>query len=150
MVMAGYDNGSLNMVKQLAIDLNVTDKIEFRSYIENDEKNKYAKELDFYICTNRIDNAPVSFIEVMALGMPIVTVNSGGIPYMVTHNENALMVNLDDDQAMADCISSVIEQPETGKRIAKNGLDFSKQFGEEPVMKKWNDLFSQLGYLHLN
>jgi glycosyltransferase involved in cell wall biosynthesis len=150
MVMAGYDHGSLNMVKKLAADLNVTDKIEFKGYIENDEKNKYAQSLDFYICTNRIDNAPVSFIEVMALGMPIITVNSGGIPYLVTHEENALMVNLDDDQAMADCISSAIDQPELGKRIVENGLKFSKQFDEEPVMKKWNELFSQLGYVHLN
>lgn len=150
MVMAGYDHGSLTMVKELAASLNVSDKIEFRGYIENDEKNKYAAEHDFYICTNRIDNAPVSFIEMMALGMPIITVNSGGIPYLVTHNENALMVNLDDDQAMADCISSVIEQPEIGRRIASNGLTFCKQFGEEPVMYKWNKLFAEVRQATLN
>lgn len=150
MVMAGYDHGSLHMVKELAATLNVTDKIEFRGYIENDQKNKYAAELDFYICTNRIDNAPVSFIEVMALGLPIITVNSGGIPYLVTHNQSALIVKLDDDQAMADCISSVIERPELGQALVKNGLEFSKAFDEGPVMKKWNRLFNELGFLHLN
>ena len=147
MVMAGYDHGSLRMAKELAETLNVSDKIEFRGYIENDEKNKYAAELDFYICTNRIDNAPVSFIEVMALGMPIITVNSGGIPYLVTDKVNALMVNLDDDQAMADCINSIIERPELGQTLARNGSEFSKQFGEEPVLMKWTNLFMQLGYV---
>jgi glycosyltransferase involved in cell wall biosynthesis len=150
MVMAGYDHGSLKMVKELAEELHVTNKIEFKGYIENEEKNKYAAELDFYICTNRIDNAPVSFIEVMALGMPIITVNSGGIPFLVTHEYNAMMVNLDDDQAMADSISSVIEQPELGHKLVKNGFEFSKQFGEEPVMVKWNQLFNQIRNAQLN
>jgi glycosyltransferase involved in cell wall biosynthesis len=150
MVMAGYDHGSLTLTKDLANELNVSDKIEFKGYIENDAKNKYASDLDFYICTNRIDNAPVSFIEMMALGMPIITVNSGGIPYMVTHNENVLMVNLDDDQAMADCISSVIDQPAIGHRIVENAFQYSKQFGEEPVVKKWMDVFNELGFEHSN
>lgn len=146
MVMAGYDHGSLQLTKDLANQLGVSDKIEFKGYIDNDAKNKYANDLDFYICTNRIDNAPVSFIEMMALGMPIITVNSGGIPYMVTHNENVLMVDLDDDQAMADCITSVIDHPEIGHRIVENAFIYSKQFGEEPVVAKWMDLFKRLGF----
>lgn len=146
MVMAGHDKGSLQMVKDLAKTLQVEDKIIFQGYIQNDEKNKLAEELDFYICTNRIDNAPVSLTEVMALGMPIVTVNSGGIPFLVTHNENALMVPLDDDMAMADALSSIIENPELGYKLVKNGLEYSRSFGEEPVMKKWKNLFDQLGF----
>lgn len=150
MVMAGHDKGSLQMVKDLTHSLNLDTKIEFHGYIQNDQKNIFAQELDFYICTNRIDNAPVSLTEVMALGMPIVTVNSGGIPFLVTNNENALMVNLDDDQAMADSISKIVEEPQTGQRLVKNGLEYSKTFGEEPVMKKWKSLFGELGFSQKN
>lgn len=144
MVMAGYDMGSLAMVKQLAEELNVLDKIEFPGYISNKQKNMYAADLDIYICTNRIDNAPVSFIEMMAMGLPVVSVNVGGIPYLLQDDYNGLMVDLDDDDAMANKIISIIEQPEAGKRFAANGLEFSKQFGEEPVLTKWESLFGKL------
>ena len=150
MVMAGHDRGSLQMVKDLTQSLNLEDKIQFYGYIQNEDKNRFAEELDFYVCTNRIDNAPVSLTEVMALGMPIVTVNSGGIPFLVTNDVNALMVNLDDDEAMANAIVSIVENPLIGQKLIKNGLEYSKQFGENSVMVKWNQLFSNLGYQHQN
>lgn len=150
MVMAGHDRGSLQMVKDLCKSLHLSDKIQFYGYIDNDEKNKFARELDFYICTNRIDNAPVSLTEVMALGMPIVTVNSGGIPFLVTDKVNALMVDLDDDEAMANAIVSVVENPMKGNQLIQNGLSYSRQFGENAVMIKWNKLFHQLGYQSQN
>lgn len=144
MVMAGYDRGSLQMVQQLAHELKVQDKIDFPGYISNEQKNKYAKELDIYICTNRIDNAPVSLIEMMALGMPVVSVNTGGIPYLVSNGENGLLVNLDDDEAMAKCIMSIIDKPELGRQLANNGLAFTKQFGEAAVLEKWKKVFEEL------
>lgn len=144
MVMAGYDRGSMQMVKALAQRLNILDRIEFPGYITNEQKNRYAEEFDIYICTNRIDNAPVSLIEMMAQGIPIVTVNSGGIPYLVKDGFNGLMVELDDDAAMAERISAIIEQPELGQKLVQNGLIFSKQFGEQPVLEKWKNLFAQL------
>jgi glycosyltransferase involved in cell wall biosynthesis len=146
MVMAGYDRGSLELVKQLAKELGVQDKIELPGYISKEQKNKYASELDIYICTNRIDNAPVSFIEMMALGLPVVSVNIGGIPYLLEEGYNGLMVNLDDDTAMAKKISSIVEQPQIGKQLAANGKEFSKRFGEAPVLQKWESLFASVGY----
>lgn len=144
MVMAGYDRGSLTMLKALVNKLKIADKIEFPGYITNTQKNVYAREFDIYICTNRIDNAPVTFIEMMALGLPVVSVNVGGIPYLVTNENNGLLVNLDDDEGMANCIISIIEQPCLGKKLAKNGYDFATQFGEEPVLKKWQEVFLKL------
>jgi glycosyltransferase involved in cell wall biosynthesis len=145
MVMAGYNRGSLELVTGLAKELNIADKIEFPGYISLGQKNVYADELDIYICTNRIDNAPVSFIEMMALGLPVVSVNVGGISHLIKNGSNGLLVNLDDDEAMANCITSIIEQPQLGRQLVKNGREFSKQFDEKPVFEKWQKVFNQLG-----
>jgi glycosyltransferase involved in cell wall biosynthesis len=126
--------------------LNVEHLVEFPGYINKEGKNKYASDLDIYICTNRIDNAPVSLIEMMALGLPVVSVNVGGIPDLITDEENGLLVDLDDDRAMADSISLIIEQPSIGKNLVANGLKCSRQFGEEPVLAKWKHVFNKLGH----
>jgi glycosyltransferase involved in cell wall biosynthesis len=146
MVMAGYDRGSLAMVQQLAKDLGVADKIDFPGYINNQQKNEYAAELDIYICTNRVDNAPVTFIEMMALGLPIVSVNVGGIPFLLKEEVNGLMVDLDDDDAMAKRIISIINQPYLGRELASNARQFAKRFGEKPVLEKWKVVLKRLGY----
>ncbi len=146
MVMAGYDRGSLQMVKDLAVQLGISDKISFPGYISNQQKNSFASSLDIYICTNRVDNAPVSLVEMMALGLPVVAVKTGGIPYMVQHGHNGLLVDLDDDAAMADSISRIIDSPALGRQLVENGLQFSKQFGEPAVLHKWQSVFDQFGY----
>jgi glycosyltransferase involved in cell wall biosynthesis len=144
MVMAGHDRGSLTAVKQLIDKYNLHTNIELPGYITNQQKNVYAGELDMYICTNRVDNAPVSFIEMMALGLPIISVNVGGIPYLVQDDVNELLVPPDDVMAMAEKIIGIIEQPGLGERLAANGGNYAKQFDEEPVLQKWLRVFEEL------
>lgn len=144
MVMAGHDKGALSMTRDLARKLNIADKVSFPGYISHITKNKLAADYDIYICTNRIDNAPVTFVEMMAMGLPIVSVNIGGIPYLITDNENGLLVNLDDDENMAAKVISLIEEPLLGKRLAANALVSSKKYDEAPVLNKWNSAFEEL------
>jgi glycosyltransferase involved in cell wall biosynthesis len=147
LVMAGFDRGSKQMIIDLANELNVIKNVEFPGYVNNEQKNKYAQDLDFYICTNRIDNAPVSLIEMMALGLPVITVDSGGIPYLISNNENGILIKLDDDEAMANAIENIIQNPEIGIKLINNGLQFAKSFGEESVIVKWENTFEELNHI---
>lgn len=139
LVMAGKDLGTLPQTKTLAAELNVLDSIQFPGYVHTEQKNTLAKQTDIYLCTNRIDNAPVTFIEMMALGLPIVSVNIGGIPYLISSERNGLLVNLDDDTAMANAIIRLIENPLLTQQLVANGLVTSKNYDELVVLKKWEN-----------
>lgn len=144
MVMAGRDTGMLPVVKRFAGDLFVLDSIGFPGYVSDAEKNRIADEYDIHICTNKIDNAPVSVIEMMGLGLPIVSVNSGGIPYLVTDNVDGLLVNPDDDEQMVEKIITIIEDNQKGKRLVENSQKTILKYDEEVIIKKWKSLFSFL------
>ena len=147
MLMAGRDAGMLAVTKTLAAQLKVLDKITFPGYVSITKKNQIATDFDIYICTNNIDNAPVSLIEMMALGVVVVSTNAGGIPYLVTDKQNALIVNMDDENAMVEAIISLINKPIFANQLTANGLQTTKQYGEEPILKKWSQLFVRLGYV---
>ena len=53
---------------------------------------------DVYLTATNIDNMPGSVIECLSCGLPVVTTNAGGVPYIVTHEETALIVPLDDHE----------------------------------------------------
>ena len=72
MVMAGADGGLLNSAKSYAEKKGLKNIIHFPGFITHEQKLKYACNYDFYISTNRIDNAPVSLTEFMALGLVVV------------------------------------------------------------------------------
>ncbi len=144
MVMAGKEGALNESTKKLAVKLNVDDKIIFPGYIDMQEKLALAKDFDIYICTNKIDNAPISFIEFMALGLPIVSVNSGGIPDIITHEKNGLLVDLDDDDEMIKQIEKLISNPSFAQQLIDNAKNYATQYDDKNVLKKWLNLFDTL------
>ena len=51
-----------------------------------------SKDCDIFINTTNYDNMPISVIEAMALGLPIVSTNAGGLKYFHDDGEDALLV----------------------------------------------------------
>jgi glycosyltransferase involved in cell wall biosynthesis len=146
LLMAGRDAGMLQQTIQLTQQLNLTESISLPGYIDNKMKNKIAEEYDIHICTNIIDNAPVSMIEMMSLGLPIVSTNAGGIPYLITNNVDGLLVDVNDDNAMTEKISLLIDDKIKAQQLVENGLQTSKKYDEPVVLEKWKEIFEQLNY----
>jgi glycosyltransferase involved in cell wall biosynthesis len=144
LIMAGRDNGRLHLLQKLAKELHISNAVDFVGYIDDNQKNYYAANSGVYICTNKIDNAPVSIIEMMAMGLPVVSVNSGGIPYLITNRVNGFLVNDDDDVAMSNVIEELIENNNLVKQIVHNAYQYSRQYTDTIVLKKWTNLFSRL------
>ncbi|MGI8952788.1 MAG: glycosyltransferase family 4 protein [Chitinophagaceae bacterium] len=144
MVMAGADLGMQNQIKQMAKQYSITDKIIFPGYINMKEKLQYAKDCDIYICTNKIDNAPVSLIEFMALGLPVVSVNTGGIPFLIKHGETGLLVEFDDDEAMAKQIENLLQDLRLAQKIICNAYNYSRKYDEPVILEKWKKVLNEL------
>ena len=59
---------------------------------------------DIYVHPARIENSPNGLCEAMLTGMPIVSTNAGGIPSLLSHGEEGLLVSTGDPWAMAGAI----------------------------------------------
>jgi hypothetical protein len=74
----------------------------------------------------------------MALGLPVVSTNVGGIPHFVKDYQNGCLVNSGDAETMADRLIEISLTPSLGKQLAENGYYFSRQFDQAKVIEKWN------------
>ena len=101
---------------------------------------KYAQDFDIFINTTNVDNTPVSVIEAMALGLPIVTTNVGGIPYLLEDEKEALLVPSDNVNAMKQAIISLLENPDKTKSLSQNGRKKVEKFDWEVVKKQWVEI----------
>ncbi len=142
--IAGKDNGQLKELLVLRKKYNVENEVNFCGFINLERKLDLAKKCDFYICTNNVDNAPVSLIEMMSLGVPIVSTNVGGIPYFIKDGFNGFLVEPNDAFTMVDKLLEIHFCPSIGQKFAKNGFEFSRSFREKEVLLKWNLLFNEL------
>ncbi|MDD3005790.1 glycosyltransferase family 4 protein, partial [Flavobacterium sp.] len=92
---------------------------------------------DIFINTTHFDNTPVSVMEAMTLGLPVVSTNVGGIPFLLSDNKNALLVDDDDTKAMVESIQKLIENLEKAAFLANNARSFIEQMDWKVVKKQW-------------
>ncbi|NMH29471.1 glycosyltransferase family 4 protein [Flavobacterium silvaticum] len=112
----------------------------FTGRLSKPEWISLSQEYDVFINTTRYDNMPVSVIEAMALGLPVVSTNVGGIPFLLKNEETALLVESEDVTAMANSISRLVENPEMCERMVVKGREMVDDFDWKIVRQKWFDV----------
>jgi glycosyltransferase involved in cell wall biosynthesis len=75
-------------------------------------------DADVYLNAPDIDNMPNSILEAAACGLPVVTSNAGGIPYIVRDGVTALLTPPNDDAALAAAAIRLLEKPDLASGLA--------------------------------
>jgi len=87
-------------------------------------------------------------VEAMAAGKPIVASNVGGIPDLVQHDINGLLVPPGDEKALAAGIKQLINDPEKAKMMGQRGIEICNQFSVESMVDKIDNLYQDLFKFH--
>ena len=83
-------------------------------------------------------------VEAMAAGKPIVASKVGGIPDLVQHEHNGLLVPPGDAKALAAAIRQLINDPEKAKLMGQRGRELCHQFSIEAMIEKIDALYMEL------
>src|SRR5262245_13911096 len=70
-----------------------------------------------------MDNLPTVIMEAMAVGLPVISTNIGGIPEMVVENETGFLVQPDNPSALADAIEKLITDPALARKMGHAGYE---------------------------
>jgi len=134
--MAGPDtDGSLAKVKAHAHALGVT--VETPGKLTKAEWIALAKDYNVFINTTNFDNMPVSVIEAMALGLPIVSTNVGGMPFLIEDEVDGLLVPPNDLNAFVTAILKLKSKPELAVSLASKARKKVEQFDWEVLKEDW-------------
>ena len=128
-----YDK-TMRFAKKHNVEVSFTGKLSKQEWID------LSKECNVFINTTHFDNTPISVIEAMALGLPVVSTNVGGIPYLLKHDNNALLIADNDADDMATQINRLFTEPELALDLTKNAKETVQSFDWTIVKKQWIDL----------
>ncbi len=103
----------------------------------------YAQDFDVFINTTNVDNTPVSVIEAMALGLPVVSTNVGGLPFLLDHQKEALLVPPDHPEAMCEAIKQLLNKPELTHLLSRQGRQKVEAFDWQVVKQQWFEVISE-------
>jgi len=75
------------------------------------------------------------FLEAMAAGIPVIGTNIGGIPEIIDHESNGLLVPINSPIDLAKAISKMITDTKLYSSMAVNGIETAKRFSVEQMMR---------------
>ncbi len=129
LVMIG-DGELLEECERLANDLNIVSSIEFTGVLNQQqiaEKFKTATAfLQHSITTiqNDSEGTPLTIMEAMACGLPVIATKHGGIADIITDNETGFLVNEQDINGMAEKMRFIIENRKQAEIIGRAASEY--------------------------
>lgn len=135
--MVGPDtgDGSLQATQQLAKELGVM--VTFTGKLTKTEWTDLAADYNVFINTTNFDNMPVSVIEAMALGLPVISTDVGGMPFLIDQGEDGLLVSSNDADAFVVAILKLCTEPDLKNKLVFNARKKVEQFDWEVVKHSW-------------
>lgn len=122
------------LARELGVAVIFTGKLSKKRWIRLSEK------FNIFINTTHFDNTPVSLIEAMAIGLPVVSTNVGGIPFLVRDGKTALLVGDNATDEMVSAIGLLAKNPELVSRLVIQSRLMAEQFDWQVVRHKWFEI----------
>ena len=84
---------------------------------------------------SRIESLPTTIKEAFFLKIPVVASNVGGVPELIQHNENGILVPPNNPKKLAEAVNAILADKEHAKKLAENGHKFVMEH------MTWNIIF---------
>lgn len=140
--MVGPDkDGSLAKCKAYALHKNLP--VTFTGKLNKEEWINLSFKYDIFINTTNFDNTPVSVIEAMALGLPVISTNVGGVPFLLDNRKDALLVPANNTEAFVEAIVSLCSNDALCKSLIKNARNKVEGYDWQIVKHLWLKLFKE-------
>ena len=99
---------------------------------------------DVMLNPSTVDNMPISILEAFASGVPVVSTDVGGVPFIAEDGRTALLVPARDPAQMAGAMLRILQDRPLAVRLAAAARDEVKQYAWPVVRQKWLAVYRRL------
>ena len=124
---------------QLAGQLNITDAVEFAGLHSN--VYPWLHNADVFILPSKFEGMPMTLIEAMGTGLPIIASNVGGIPDMLSSQKEALLIEPKEEKII-EALEMVYSDAKKREYWGRNALQRSSLFSSQAMARKYLQLYS--------
>ncbi|WP_235726564.1 glycosyltransferase family 4 protein [Methylocaldum szegediense] len=132
------------VLEDLASQLGISENVTFTGRLSPEEMADLYRKCDVMLNPSTVDNMPNSVLEALAAGLPVVSTNVGGVPYIVENKKTAMLVDPEDPTAMAESLLRVISDASLYRTLAENGLAHVAKFDVDAILPLWIDIYRVL------
>ena len=104
----------------------------------------FLQKADVFLLPSRFEGMPMTIIEAMGTGLPIVASAVGGVPDMLEDGVSGLLVPCD-PEATARAVLQLLKQEDLREKLGANALESSRKFSAAHMARCYLDVYSNSG-----
>lgn len=131
-------------LRDLASRLGLED-VRFHGMIDHARMPDVLAAGGVVVNSSRVDNQPLFVLEAFASGVPVVSTEAGGIPWLIRDGENGLLAPVDDPPALAKQARRLLENPALASSIVHSARKDVERYDWGVVRGRWVELYRYLG-----
>ena len=123
-----------------ASQLGIREKIVFHG--SQSDVYPYLQKADVFLLPSNFEGMPMTIIEAMGTGLPIVASAVGGVPDMLEHDVSGILVPCE-PEAVTQAVLRLLEDEGFRKCLGTNARQESRKFGAEHMAQCYYDLYTR-------
>ncbi|MGD9160757.1 MAG: glycosyltransferase [Desulfobacteraceae bacterium] len=125
-VVAG-DGPMLETTKQYVEELGLMSYFDFKGQITQKDMPSFYRGIDLVLSTSHTEGMPVTLLEALASGIPVVATNVGGVGELIIDGYNGLLTEKKDIESLISSVLLLKNKPELAESFRQNGRDIVKK-----------------------
>lgn len=139
-------DGDADALVRRARELGISDRVLVRGWCHPQERTRLLARATLFALPSHVEALPMSLLEAMASGCPVVASRVGGIPDVIEDGANGLLVGPGDPVALAAAIAKVLGDPELAERLGRGARQtIARRHSPAAAVEQLGRIYSELG-----
>ncbi|MFA5872254.1 MAG: glycosyltransferase [Parcubacteria group bacterium] len=128
----------------LADNLGLEERVIFTGFLYGEKLAKTLGANEVFVTASKSENMPISVLEAMAAGLPVIGARALGIPEIIKDNENGFLVPPDNTEEMAEKMMELIGEDALLDRFSSASRNLSMKYAREKIAEKHEKIYQSL------
>jgi len=126
-----------NELIEYANNLGISEKVEFLG--QRDDIPYLLESSDIFMLSSLWEGLPLSVLEAMAAGLPIISTDVGGVKDIV--KDNGILVEKSNAEKLCEAITKLVDDSTLREEMGNNSLEYAKLYDSSVMAKKHAELY---------
>ena len=140
-----HGDGEVEELKNEILGHKFGDIVFIKGWISGDKKDEVFQNADIYILPSYSEGLPMSILEAMAYGLPVISTPVGGTPEAVEDGVNGFLIKPGDYVALAEKIDLLANDKPLRDKMGEQGYRIAKEkFDINVIVKQLKEMYEEI------
>ena len=134
----------MERLKKTITEGGIADLAEYIGWVQDADKDQYFNLSDYFILPTYHEAMPMTILEALSYGKPVISTPVGGIPDVIEHNRNGYLFPAGDKAKLKQIIFDVINDRSKYDCMSTQAMNAAKRFYPESIKTELEKLYSEI------